>query len=368
MTEPGLAAPANPSTAEPSPLRETTRWMQRLAEETAKREERAPASPSREREERAPASPAVASKRDAVASPAETAAQPDAALAIEEPVAGVGAGILFVLGLLWLAATMWSAHAAIVSNSTDPLVALGSAAAALPSVIAASLLAGATAGLLGAGRFAADPATPVRRLLIGFGGGAILGVVAAGMIMFGYGINSSVSVLAITVGAGSAIGGAAAALPRPVFAAGLVATFTLFVLGVIFNVLQPWLTGLFGAGDTISSQGDASRTFAYVQSGVGGIAAGLVAFWFLRRHGSRAWPWYLLAGVLPGALLLLTEALTHLGGASLLGIVKSFSVYDQAVIDNTDFARLRNAMVVVFVGGIAAMIAVGRTLRAAPED
>jgi hypothetical protein len=134
---------------------------------------------------------------------------------------------------------------------------------------------------------------------------------------------------------------------------------------VIFNVLQPWLTKLFGAGTTVSSNANASHIFAYVQSSVSGIVAGLIAFWFLRRHGSRAWPWYLLAGALPGLLLLLTELLTHVGGSSLLGIVKGFSEGDRDLVEFTDFARLRNAMVVLFVGGIASMLAVGRTMRAA---
>jgi hypothetical protein len=328
MTEPDLAAVPRQRTASPIPQRYRTRWMQRLEEETTQSE--------------------------------------DAAVEVES--AGVGGGIVFTLGLIWLAATMWTAHASITGNAGNTAVALGSAAAALPGVIAASLLAGATAGLLATGRFAAEPSSAVRRALVGLAAGAVLGLIAAGVILFGYGLSSSIALLAITVGAGSALGGAAAAVPRPVFAASLVATFVVFVVGVIFNVLQPRLTDLFGAGSTVSSQANASQIFAYVQAGVSGVAAGLIAFWFLRRHGSRAWPWYLLAGALPGLLLLLTELLTHLGGASLLGVVKSFSEGDRALVEFTDFARLRNALVVLFVGGLASMIAVGRTLRAAPVE
>ena len=334
MTEPGLAASPTPSAAGTVPQRYPTRWMQRLAEETA-------ASPE--------------------------SAEAEAEIELESGPAGVGAGIVFVLGLIWLAATMWTAHASIMGNAGNTAVALGSAAAALPGVIAASLLAGATAGLLATGRFAAEPSGVLRRLLVGLVAGIVLGAVAAGVILFGYGVSSSIALLAITVGAGSALGGAVAATPRPVFAASLVATFGVFVVGVIFNVLQPRLTGVFGAGATVSSQANASQIFAYVQATVGGITAGLIAFWFLRRHGSRAWPWYLLAGALPGMLLLLTEVLTHLGGASLLGIVKGFSEGDRALVEFTDFARLRNAMVVLFVGGIASMIAVGRTMRAVDD-
>ena len=324
MTEPGLAAPPTESTAGPAPQRHPTRWMQRLADETSRAEV--------------------------------------SEIELESGPAGVGAGILFVLGLIWLAATMWTAHAAITS-SADASVALAAAAAALPGVIAASLLAGATAGLLATGRFAADPSSALRRLVVGLGAGAVLGAVCAGVILFGYGMNASIAMLAITVGAGSALGGAAAATPRPVFAASIVGTFCLFLLGVVFNVFEPRLIDLFGAGETVASKAAATTTFAYVQSAVGGIAAGLVAFWFLRRHGSRAWPWYLLAGALPGLLLLLSAVLTRTGGASLLGIVRSFSEADRLARDFIDFSQLRNALVVIFVGGLASMIAVGRTMR-----
>jgi hypothetical protein len=324
MTDPGVEAATTPSAAGPVPQREVTRWMQRLAETT----------------------------------------QSDTVDDLDEPrPVALGAGILFVLGLIWLAATMWTAHASIVGNAFDPAVALGSAATALPVVIAASLLAGATAGLLATGRFAADPSSAVRRLLVGLAAGAILGVVSAGVILFGYGVHPSIALLAATVGAGAALGGAAAATPRPVFAAGIVGTFTVFALGLIFTVLQPWLTKLFGAGETIPSQAAAGRTFGYVQSAVSGLVAGLVVFWFLRRHGSRAWPWYLLAGALPGLLLLLTEALTQTGGASLLSIVKGLSEGDRAAVDFLDLSRLRNAFVVLFASGLTSMIAVGRTMR-----
>jgi hypothetical protein len=87
----------------------------------------------------------------------------------------------------------------------------------------------------------------------------------------------------------------------------------------------------------------------------------------LRGYGPRAWPWYLLAGALPGVTLLLTEVLTRTGGATLLDGVRSLSEGDQIAVDFSAFSRLRNAMVVMFVGGIAAMVAVGRTLQPASD-
>jgi hypothetical protein len=331
MTEPRIATP---SASGPAPQRSVTRWMQRLAEEST------PTSSD-------------------VAEPADSA-----------PPAGLGSGVLLALGLLWLAITMWTAHASILGNSGDAAVALGSAAGALPGVIAASLLAGGTAGLAAAGRFARSGGV-VLRLLIGLAAGGVCGLLAAGAILYGYGANSSIAVLAITVGAAAALGGAAAGLPSPVFAAGIVATLVVFVAGVFFNLIQPRLTNLLDLGNTLQSQASASEVFAYTQSAVSGLLAGLAGYWYLRRRDERPWPWYLLAGALPGLLMLATEALTHLGGSSLFGIVKGFSVWDRAMVEFTDFARFRNALVVLFVGGLAAMVAVGRTLSrpsAEPEE
>jgi hypothetical protein len=333
MTEPHLAAPS-------APQRSVTGWMHRLAEETK------------------PTSTDVAA-----------------------PPAGLGSGVLLALGLLWLAITMWTAHASILGNSGDPAVALGSAAGALPGVIAASLLAGGTAGLALVGRLGRSGGPlrllgrsggpvrllgrsggPLRRLLVGLAAGSVCGLLAAGAILYGYGANSSIAVLAVTVGIAGAVGGAAAALPSPVFAAGIVATLVVFLAGVLFNLVQPQLTNLLDLGNTLQSQASASEVFAYTQSAVSGLLAGVAGYWYLRRRDERPWPWYLLAGALPGLLMLATEALTHLGGSSLFGIVKGFSAWDRAMIEFTDFARFRNALVVLFVGGLAAMIAVGRTL------
>jgi hypothetical protein len=339
MTEPGLATQATtaatpataPTATGPIPQRTVTRWMQRLAEETTTTSD---------------------ADVDSTDSPAP---------------AGLGSGILLALGLLWLAVTMWTAHASIVGNAADAAVALGSAAGALPSVIAASILAGATVGLAAATWLGARGGI-VHRLLLGLCGGTVCGLLAAGAILFGYGANSSIAVLAVTVGIGSLLGGAVAALPRPVLAAGVVATLAVFLAGVLFNVAQPQLTALFGAGDTPASQATASTLFAYTQSIVSGLLAGLIGYWYLRRRDERPWPWYLLAGAIPGLLLLLTELLTRVGGASLLRIVSEFSAWDRALVEFTDFARLRNALLVLFVGGIAAMIAVGRTLSGPESD
>ena len=147
-------------------------------------------------------------------------------------------------------------------------------------------------------------------------------------------------------------------------AAELVGTFGALVLSVAIGLLQARLVDLSGANDTATRAG-ASVTVAYVQALVCGVVAGLLAFWSLRGQGSRAWPWYLVAGVLPGLAMLVTELLTRTGGGPLLDLVRSLSDEDAAAISVINFARLRSAMLIFFVGGLATVIAIGRTMRAA---
>jgi hypothetical protein len=274
------------------------------------------------------------------------------------------AGVLAAAGLLWLAATLLTAHASVVGNADVTAVALGAAAFALPNLVAAALVAGAALGLAAADRFAQDGA-PVRRVVVGLAAGALLGAVCAGLVVYGYGTFGQVAALAGTVAVAALLGGAANALPPPVLASGLLAMLGVLLLGLVAGLVQPGLVGLFGGGTTLDSQVTASYTLAYVVGAAGGVVAGIGAFWFLRRHGSRAWPWYLLAGALPGLLLLVAELVARIGGASLIEIVRGLSDGDRYAVDLGAFARLRNAMVVTFVGGLSAMVAVGRTLRAA---
>jgi hypothetical protein len=251
-------------------------------------------------------------------------------------------------------------------------VALGDAALALPNVIAAALVVGATTALaatLGAPAWLANRVPEGRRRLItGLVCGAVLGAICGGLVVYGYGAYARVAVVAASVGVGCLLGGAMAALPRAVLAAGLVATFGTLLIGLIAGTLQPGLVGLFGGRTTLASLATASWEVAYTVSIVAGLVSGISAFWFLRRYGSRAWPWYLLAGALPGLLLLVTELLTRTGGSPLLDVVRRLDEGDRLVVDFTAWSRLRNAMVVTFIGGLAAMIAVGRTMRAPISD
>ena len=274
-----------------------------------------------------------------------------------------GALVLFALGLLWLAGYLWSAHAGISGTGDDPVIVVTEAAFALPGLVAATMLCGATA----------SNAALIRRtsrawvgLAVAAGCGLVIGGPAGALILFGYGHRSSVVALAWAVLAAGVIGGLLGSL-RPVEAvtAGTAATFGPFLLDFLPNLWQGQLLRLFGAGSTVESQFNAVRNLSLVEAIVAGLVAGLVAFWYLRRtSGTRlGLLGYLAAGATPGVLLLVGEVVTRIGGARLFDAAGKLSEFDQVVIDYTNGSRLNHGLVVLFVGGFAALIGFGATLK-----
>ncbi len=306
----------------------------------------------------------------------------------------IDTGVLLLLGLLWLAATLWTAHATIASNAADPAVVASAAALALPVVVTASLLAGAAAGLAATGlrlaraevatgereeRAGASPAArtkgqhgrsaALRRGLVGAGAGAACAVPVAGLILLTYGGGSSLTTLAATVGVAAVIGGGAAALRRPVLAAGITSTLCVFLTGVLASAFQSPLKSLFGAGDTLASQADAASWLSATTAAASGLVAGVIAYLYLRRRGpGLRWPGYPIAGATPGLMLLVAEGLTLLGGSRLFDVVSRLSENDRATLAYLDGARINQALTVGFIGAIVAMIGVGRTMRRPVEE
>jgi hypothetical protein len=291
--------------------------------------------------------------------------------AADARVGALAAGVIAAVALIWLGATLATAHASVLGNSDDPDIALGAMAFALPNVIAAALLAGAGAGLGTTGLAVTERlplAANLRRLVVGAVTGLVVGGICLGLVVYTYGDTGVITRLGITIAAAGLLGGAAAGLPRPVLTAGLVATVGVLLVGLVAGFAQPGLVGLFGGGKTLDSEVSAGWFAAYLVAIVGGVLAGLLAFRVLRRYGPRVWLWYLLAGMVAGVLLLATEGLTRVGGATLLNDVRGLSEGDRYTVDFTAFSRLRNGMVVFFIGGLTAMIAVGRTLRPAATE
>ena len=279
--------------------------------------------------------------------------------------------VLAAAGVLWMAGMLWSARATITGRD-DAAMAVTSTAYALPGAISASLVAGAAVALAVLAlvcRRGRSPG-PAVRFAVTTGSGLLLGLVGAVVIVT---INTDGWLYAVvggTVAAAATIGGALAGIREPrVVAATCWAAIAVFVVGFVLNVLQGPLLNLFGSGSTSASQATAASWFSFTQSLLSGIAAGLVAYRVLRRTSGTdvPWPLYALAGAGPGLLLVLAEGLARTAGARVLSLAGKVSQLELTVQHMLSSARLNSALIVLFVGAITATIALGRTLKPAPD-
>ncbi|MEO3746360.1 hypothetical protein [Plantactinospora sp. B5E13] len=302
---------------------------------------------------------------------ATTATQPGV------PVPAPGAPVLALLAIGWLAAMLWSAKWAITSAGFTS-IAITSAAYALPGIISASLVSGAAVSLTLAAvlsRFGVRRATP--RFAAALAAGLAAGLLAALAVNLSYGDGSAIMVLAGTTAAAATVGGIAGGLRNTLVVAAVVtAGLAVFAVGFALSYFQEPLLSLYGAGDTYTSQYTALQWFSWTSSLASGLAAGLLAFGYLRIAGRRAaargaggaalrWPAYLIAGGGPGVLLLIAEVLTRTAGAEVLRMAGAVSEADHVGQSWLDGQRFEHVMVVFFVGALTTVIAFGRTLRPA---
>jgi hypothetical protein len=291
-------------------------------------------------------------------------------------VPGVSALVLFALA--WLAAMLWSTQGTVGRAADGSDIALTSAALALPGVISAALIGGAAVGLAGVHLVAArrGPATldawPVR-LAASAGAGLLTGAAVATPVVLGYDGLPSIAALAAAVGAAATIGGGLAAVrPVRVVAAGVSGALGVFAVTFVLNVFSPNLLHLYGAGETGESRFTANAWLALTVSLLSGLVAGALAYAYLRRQqavgATSRWPAYLVAGALSGLLTLLAELVTRLGGAHLFRIASAVSADDSAYLRYLNGARINRAMVILFVGALAALVLFGRTLRPAEAE
>ncbi|GAA4681064.1 hypothetical protein [Phytohabitans rumicis] len=276
-----------------------------------------------------------------------------------------GASILAVIALAWLAAMMWSSHAEITSG--EGTLAITSAAMALPTVISAGLVAGAAVSLA--------VSQLLRRLrgpllfAVAVGSGLVVGVLAAVAIVSSYGGGEASTVLAGTLAAAVTAGGALAGVrARGVVGAIVTAGLVVFAVEQVLDNFKPTLMSFYGEGDDPSSRLSASGWSALTIAVVTGIAAGVAAYVYLRRAARRTpdqpprWPAYAIAGAGPGLLLIAAEVIIRTLGGDVLALAGSVSEADATAQQMMDSSRLNNALVVLFVGAIATIIAFGRTL------
>jgi iron complex transport system permease protein len=285
--------------------------------------------------------------------------------------------VLAIVGFVWMAGLIWSARATITSGGGDAAMEVTSTAYALPGAISASLVAGAAVGLfvvtaLGRGRRELGATV---RFAITTGTGLVLGLLGAVSIIT---INTDGWVYAVvggTVAAAATIGGALAGFRTPqVMAAVCWGAIAVFLVGFVLNVVQTPLLDLFGSGSSSASQTSAANWFSFTQSLLSGIAAGVVAYRTLRRAKQRAdgagvgWPFYALAGAGPGLLLVLAEGLARTAGARVLELAGKVSELELTVQRLLSGSRFNSALIILFIGAITAIIAVGRTMKPAADD
>ncbi|MEU8657636.1 hypothetical protein [Actinoplanes philippinensis] len=283
--------------------------------------------------------------------------------------------LLAVAAVGWTAAMLWSARASITSRA-DAAMEVTSTAYALPGAVSADLIAGAAVALLAltlAGRRWTLGATA--RFAVATGTGLLVGVVSAIPIITINTLGTIYAAVGGTVAAAATIGGALAGLRIPrVVAAAAAASVGVFLIGFVLNYFQEPVLNAFGAGDTASSA-NAAQWFSYSQAALSGLAAGLISYHLLRRAGRRdapstglRWPMYALAGAGPGLLLVIGELLSRTAGAKVLELAGKVSELERTVQELLSTARLNNALIVLFVGALTAIFAVGRTLDSPGDE
>lgn len=260
--------------------------------------------------------------------------------------------------LVLLFLTLFSAYGHVAGPAVAALV--------LPGVLTPTLIAASAAGVLAVGRFAAD-ADPRGRLLHGGLAGLPVGLLAMGGMIAAYHRGPSVAYVAASVAVAGVLGGlVAAARPISAVAAGAAAGVLASGIGLLVAYFQNDLVDLFGNQETVGSMADASYRLQLATSIVSGVAAGVMAFAYLRRTGlALPWPAYPLAGALPGLLTLGAALLGWIGGLPLAHAVAKDSEFDAAIIANRLPEQVNHGLILLFAGAFAAMIAVGRTLKRA---
>lgn len=290
------------------------------------------------------------------------------------PPPALAPGWLAAVALVWLAVMLRTVQQSLVSTA-DAALGVTEAAFGLPALVSAALVAGAAGGL--AVRRHAGRLRRADGWLVRFGAGLVAGVAAgaaaAGFVLVTYPAGSVRAVIAGTVAAGAVLGGAVAGVRvGAVVGAAVVASLGVLLITVVRELFKAELLDLFGAGETPASVLAAQRWVADLGSVVSGLAAGLIALFYLRRATNRTgpyavvrWPAYLVAGGSVGAMMLLTEVITRIGGGRVLALAGSVSESDRAFQDLANTSRIDSALIVFFVGALTALVAFGRTLRPA---
>lgn len=294
----------------------------------------------------------------------------------DEPATRPGRGPLVVaaVSVAWFVAVLWLTHASVVGERQAQL-ALVNAGLAMPLLIASGIVAGAALAVVVVGWLTARGKVGNGRtrwqVLAGAGAGLLLGAVAGGLVLVGYGTATALVSLSIAMALAAAAGGALGGIPWPaVVVAGIVGSLVRFALGFVEGLLGGGLREAIARDDSVAAQLAAVGQIGFAMALLGGAVAGLTAAFYLRRSGLK-WPAYLAAGAAPGLLLLVADVATRLGGTPLLRAMSGNDTFDERATRLVADTRLSTALVVLFTGAVVAIIVHGRTLgpaKAAPDQ
>lgn len=278
-----------------------------------------------------------------------------------QPAPRRGSLVLLVLSLVWLAAMVYAANADLLAAG-DSITALAVATSALPVVIATTMLTGAVGGVT----FSAW--RPLGRRLRGalaIAVGTLVGAVAAGLIVWGYGHRSSIITIAVAVLVAGTVGGAIGGIRLGyVVYAGLAGALAAYVADAVFSYFADAIMPVFGSVATTPDRLAATSRFALTTSLLAGLVAGTLAFWLLyRARCGWRFPAYLGAGTVAGGVLLLTELITRVGGAQAFRSVAGLSDADRTYVEYVAQSRLDHGLIVFFVGAFVAIICLGSTMK-----
>ncbi len=327
-----------------------------------------------------PARPAAAERTDRADS---TDTDPAAARRVVR--AAPGANLLALLAALWLLASVTAARLTIGDSPTDDPLDVVRAAMELPRMVGATLLAGWGLGLAAAGfsvRRTAGPRPLPWRMLLGTLAGLLVGAALAARVWTGYADLPGIRAAALALLVAATLGGLLSALPPPpVAAAGLAGALGATLTSWVVSRFAAPLRSLFGGGDTPQAVLAASGRVLLASALLAGAVAGVLAYAYLRRRYARSdptvgpssrwparWPAYPVAGATAGALAVLAEPVTRVGGARFVDLVARVSGADLVALDYLADARFNHALVVLFAGALTATLLVGRTIKRPEAD
>lgn len=271
-----------------------------------------------------------------------------------------GGGWLAFAAVAWLVLVLAALRKSLIPDSGD--LALATAATALLQLTLAGMVAGGAMGVWASGQVTRFP-----RAVVTVAAGLLTGVLASVAVLFVRGMpTGAIWVLALALGLAGAIGGGLSAIrPQGIVYAGVLATLVSLVL---FNVLQlnsSWLLKVFGADGTDAGNQAAGGYLAFTQALVVGLIGGYLAYRLVRRTAPSTvrWPFYLLAGGIPGLLWIVGDVITRIGVARLLTLASADPNGDRQIMASLGASRINTGLMLFFIGGLTAMIAFGRTLK-----